>query len=265
MKALTYTTLAATVLAFASVSVAANDSGDSMDGMESMDADNPKPMTLAEWEYSSIYNLGIRAQYLLGEEVFGAKGNEVGNIENVIIASHEIAAVLVELGGFWELNDTHIAVPWDEVELTPDGIKIPVTKETVDDYKLFAENSFVTVESLRQTQSTQVDESFATGSETWKVTTLLNDYVVLESGAGYGYIAGMIFSKDGEIQAILVQPTVEGYGDGMYAYPFYAVGYEPYASIYTLPYESEEMVVMEPFQYTKLEGYWSDSRSKSTE
>lgn len=264
MKSLTHIALAATVLAFASVSVAAKDSHKSMDSMEAADSNKPDPIPLAEWEYSSISKLGIRAQYLLGKEVFGAKGNEVGNVENVLIRSHEIVAVLIELGGFWEFNDTHIAVPWKEVELTQDGLKIPVTKNTVDDYTLFAENSFVTAESLTQTQSTQVDESFATGSEVWKLTALLHDYVVLESGAGYGYIAGVIFSKDGKIQAIVVQRTVGDNDDGAYAYPFYGFRAEPHGSFYTLPYDSDQMVVMEPFQYTKLEGYWNDSQSGNT-
>lgn len=243
MKLLSYSVLAAIGLMLASA------------GAQAQGSNKTDATTLAEWEASEIYDLGgLRADYILGEEVFGPNGEEIGNVENVIIGSGHIVAIIAEVGGFWDIADTHIAVPWKEVQLTPDGFKIPVTEENYEDYALFAENSFVTMKSLGQAQ--QVDDTLATGAETWKLSALTDDYVVLEDGAGYGYVDDVIFSKDGKIKAVLVVPTVAAYGHGVYAVPFYSHGWQPYDSVYTLPFGPDEVTMLDQFDYSRFNSYW---------
>lgn len=70
----------------------------------------------------------------------------------------------------------------------------------------------------------------------------------------------MIFSQDGEIQAVVVESTVSAYGYGAYAYPFngYGVGWgwNPYSRVYTLPYGANQIGAMQPFQYHMFNGFW---------
>lgn len=246
MKSLLYSVFAVAGLLLVSAAAQAQNSND-------MDA-----AALAEWEYNSIYNAGgIRAEYMISEEVFGPEGEEIGNVENVIINSDgQIVALIAEVGGFWDIADTHIAVPWEEVQLIQDGFRIPVTEDNFEDYTLFADNSFVTTDSLQQVQA--VDDTLATGSQTWKLTALLDDYVLLENGDGYGYLDDVVFSKDGKIQALIVESTVAAYGYGLYAYPYYGYeyGWQPYDNVYTLPYGANAIGAMEPFQYEMYNGFW---------
>lgn len=45
--------------------------------------------------------------------------------------------MVAEVGGFWDIGDTHVAVPWAQVDVQSyDRIVVPVTEETVDDYQL---------------------------------------------------------------------------------------------------------------------------------
>src|SRR5699024_8844955 len=122
MKSLTYSAIAAAGLVVASAGAQAQSSNkaDAMT-MAKQSSAVADTATLAEWEYNSIYNAGgIRAEYMVTEEVFGPEGEEIGNVENVIVnAQGQIAAIIAEVGGFWDIADTHIAVPWDEVTLIP--------------------------------------------------------------------------------------------------------------------------------------------------
>lgn len=246
MKTLLYGVFAVAGLLLVSAAAQAQNSND-------MDA-----ATLAEWEYNSIYDAGgIRAEYMITEEVFGPEGEEIGNVENAIISAEgQIVAIIAEVGGFWDIADTHIAVPWEEVKLIQDGFRIPVTEDNFDDYSLFADNSFITTDSLQEAHA--VGDTLATGPKTWRLTALLDDYVLLKNGAGYGYLDDVIFSKDGKIQALIVQSTVAAYGYGRYAYPYYGYeyGWQPYDNVYTLPYGPEAIGALEPFNYDMFDSYW---------
>lgn len=213
--------------------------------------------TLAEWEESIRDRGGLRAEYMLTEEIFGPEGEEIGNVENIIVNGQgQIVAIIAEVGGFWDIGDTHIAVPWEEVTLIPDGLKIPVTEDNFDDYTLFAEKSYITMERLQQAR--QVDDSVATGPETWRLTALLGDYAALENGDGFGYVDDAIFSKDGQLQAVIVQSSLAAYGYGTYAFPFhgYAYGWRPYQHAYVVPYGPAVIDTLEPFRYDDFNGYW---------
>lgn len=258
MKTLSCSVLVATALLLVSASAqaqSANETNANSQVKQSpaiMDAD-----ALAEWEQSFSGTNGIRATHMLDEEVFGPEGEEIGEVDNVILGPQgQIIAMIAEVGGFWDINDTHIAVPWNEVTLIPDGFKIPVTEENFDNYTLFADNSFITMEKLQQAQ--QVDDTVATGAETWRISALLGDYVALENGVGFGYLDDVIFSKDGTIQAVIVQSSLAAYGYSSYAFPFhgYASGWRPSSHAYVLPYGPVVIDAVKPFHYSEITSYW---------
>ena len=216
-------------------------------------ADSSDVIAISDWNYGALYEAGgLQAENLMDEEVFGPTGEEIGSVENLIISvDNRIVAVVAQVGGLWDIGDTHVAVAWNEVELIGDGVRIPVTEDNADDYGLF-ENEYVTKESLQQI--IQVDDDVEAGIRSWKITELLDDYVTLSNGTGYGYVDDVVFSDNGEIQAIIVEPDTL-YGTGPYAYPYYSYdhGWRPGDPAYRLPYSENDVGELEPFDYSKFD------------
>lgn len=210
---------------------------------------------LSGWSNEEIYEKGgIRADSLMDAEVFGENEDAIGSIENVLITEdNKITAIIAQVGGLWDIGDTHVLVPWEEAEIHEDGVMVPVTEDNVDDYGLFASNEYITQQDLSQPQ--RVEEGIDAGIGVWKLTSLLDDYATVGEGIGYGYINNILFSSEGEIQAVIVE-TGAGFGSGTYAYPFYGDGYgwNPGDTAYTLQYDKEEVGDMESFDYNRYNG-----------
>jgi PRC-barrel domain len=142
------------------------------------------------------------------QEVYGETGEEAGEVEDLIIGPDgALPAVIVEVGGFLDVGDTHCRVRWEDVQLAPDleGISVPVSMENIEKYSIFPEDQ---------------EDAAERGS---RARELMNDYVsladyLLRHGAGRGL-------QDGDLSATGVYPDV-GYGvDGPYAYPWYGYKY----------------------------------------
>jgi sporulation protein YlmC with PRC-barrel domain len=202
---------------------------------------------------------GIRGENLLGAEVFGETGEEIGNVKNVIVSEqNRIVSVIAEVGGFWDMGDTHISVPWEKVEVTADGVRMPVNEDNAEDYNLFEGESPVSKQVLDQTVELG-EEDVTAGQRTWKLTELLNDYANLQGGAGYGYVNDVLFSKQGEVQAVIVNAANGGPNvRGPYAYPFYGYerGWSPGASSYEVPYSLEDVKKVPQFKEEDYSGLW---------
>lgn len=210
---------------------------------------------LDEWSYGKLYDDGNwTAEQLLDAPVYGPAGDDIGEVENVLVGTDgTIDAIIAEVGGFWDIGDTHARVPWSEVEVTWEEaggeprVEIPVTEETVEDYDLYGGvgGEFRVVDD---------DEPFTPRS--WRVTELINDYVTLEGGARYGWVEDLLFDQGGRLQAVVVDAAY-GPAYGPYAYPFYGYGYGFYPGYdyYGMPYTGEEIAGagLEPFDYDRFE------------
>lgn len=195
---------------------------------------------LVTWRQAEKYEDGWTAQQLFDTPVHGADGNDIGEIENLVVSAEgKIEKIIVEAGGFLDIGDVHLAVPWSEVEVGKglEMVKTPLKEDNVEDFSLFD------------------DDEVETGQRAWRATELMYDYVSLEDYRGYGMVHDLVFSKDGEVEAVLVNPDV-GYGrGGPYAYPYYGYerGFEPGADTYRLPYTQKEIAELGPFDYSVLE------------
>ncbi len=213
-------------------------------------------VALTEWRYDELYQQGWRGEQLLDAEVYGPTGEEIGDVENVILDGEgRIVSIIAEIGGFWDIGDTHINVPWNQVEVAPnfERVTIPVTEENVEEFGLFGENNLLT---RRQAgQLAEVDDDLATAGRTWKLSELVDDYVTLRGGIGYGYVEDAIFGQDGRLQAVLVNRDVAYGVGGPYAYPFYGYGrgFDPGLDYYEMPYGEGEVADMEPFEYERMD------------
>lgn len=219
-------------------------------------ADSVDLIALADWAYEPLYEDGWSLEELIDEaDAYGPEGEEIGDIENVLIGEDgKILAVVLEMGGFLDLGDTHIMVPWEEVEVAPglERITVPVDQENAEEYSMYGGVSFVT---KQETQDKQVVfEKVATGPRVWQATELLNDFAVLNGHVGYGYVDDLVFDRAGDLKAVVV--TADSlYGAGAYAYPFYgyAHGFDPGAPYYDLGYGESEVAQLDEFQTDQVE------------
>lgn len=209
-------------------------------------AQTDEPVAISSWNYDALYQMdGFRGEDLLFADVYDANGEDIGDVENVVIEDDRVVALIAEVGGFWDMGDSHVVVPWDEVEFAEGGFAIPVTEENIEQYDAFAEGSVVGG-SLDQIELAD-DGDVAVTASAYRLTDLMDDYVTTE-GVGYGYVEDVIISRDGVLEAVVVASRTGGY----YAYPYYGpgYGYAPYGATYELGYGADELGEMERFDYT---------------
>lgn len=213
---------------------------------------------IPEWRYEELYTAGFTVDELMDEmEVVGPDGEEMGEIEDVIFGEQgEVLAVIAEIGGLLDIGDTHVSVPWDEVEIAGGRIALPITEDNVDEYSVF-EADYLRAEEVASEIVPEVDDA-PTGPRAWRATELMGDYARLledDRFVNYGYVNDLVL-KDGELAAVLVTPNAAwGWGPGPYAYPYYGYGYgwRPGAEYYDLPYEREDVAELERFDPERME------------
>lgn len=68
-----------------------------------------------------------QVEHLIGQKVKDPQGNDVGDVENLLVRPDgKVAAMVVEWGTLAGLGANQVAVPWREVELSPDGKRVTV-------------------------------------------------------------------------------------------------------------------------------------------
>lgn len=218
--------------------------------------------SMEDLDYDDIYQQGgIRGRNLLGAEVFGTEDGEIGNVRDAIVSEQDdqIVALIAEVGGFWDMGDTHVAVPWDKVELTEDGVKVPVNEDNAEDYDLYEGEFSVAKQDLSEIRELD-DDDMETGDRSWKLSELINDYASIGDDTGYGYVNDVLFSKEGKVQGIVVETADDRYGRGYYAFPFYSYGngWSPNMRSYRIPSALEDVKKVPNFDYEQYQGLWDE-------
>ena len=213
-------------------------------------------VSLDGWTYDHLYEQGTSIEELLDADVDGPTGEDIGRVENVLFSAEgEALSVIAEVGGFLDIGDTHVSVPWEEVEIDADAdtVVLPVTQETVEEYTLFTDD-YVTLEDTQEIEEVGGNGwgTVDAGPRVWRAAELIGDYARLNGGetpVAYGYVDDIVV-VDGAIEAVVVSPDVTWGTPGTYAYPYYGTGYGwgPAYDYYDLPYTEEDIVEMEPFE-----------------
>lgn len=224
-------------------------------------------IALNSWGYDDIYAEGLSYERMIDDaDVLGPTGEEIGDVENVLIDdTGQAVALIAEVGGFWDIGDTHVSVPWSEIEISVGGdeIMIPVREETVDDYWVGDGAGFFFRDEAQSAQV--VDDDLQTGANVWKATDLVGDYAYLTGNDAYGYVNDLIFTSDGKLDAVVVNARGAG-APGYYAYPYtgYGVGWNPGAARYDMPYARDDIAVIETFEYDRMQrGQGVDTQATS--
>ncbi|HUF56441.1 MAG TPA: PRC-barrel domain-containing protein [Thermohalobaculum sp.] len=279
MRLFTTTTALAAVLALPGAAMAQTDSET---GTATGAIDAGQIVTLNEWRYDDLYAQGWSAENFIDEmKVYDENGEEIGDVEDLIVDPQgKLLAVIAEVGGLWDIGDTHVSVPWDRVTVNEarDGVVVPLTEENVGEYDAFAYSGLEGSQLGEQVAMGADDAEF--GARAFRISELIGDYARLtgeqaqqvepgveEEGVvaeearpmgtmrNYGYVSDVIIS-DGEIAATVVE-AASGFGGGSYAYPYYGYdagfGWEPGNEYYDMPYAEEDIGELEEFQYEELD------------
>lgn len=186
------------------------------------------------------YRDGFSAEQLIGADVVGTAGEEFGEVQSLILTPEgQIERVVVEVGGFLDIGDKAIAVPWDRITFDVEGRAVRangIDADNVEDFSLFGDREAIDPEGRR-----------------FRADELLDDYVRTAGDRYFGYVHDLIFSREGQLGGIVVTPDVmyptasymalpwHGYGDG--------IGFDPGDDTYTVPAMDDETAVYDPFPY----------------
>lgn len=220
-------------------------------------------IALSDWSYDTLYSGDSwSVEELFGTDVHGADGEDIGDVEDLVIdADGRVVALIAEVGGFWDIGDTHASIPWNEVEVAiGDRVAVPITEDTVDDYDIFGFSGLVTDNLEGQVVSGVDDEPLGPGL--WRASELIGDYARInadttgEGRLNYGYVSDLLI-RDGQIAATVVEAT-GAFGRGYYAYPYtptgpgYPANWTPRAATYDMPFLEGEVRSMERFDYDRI-------------
>jgi sporulation protein YlmC with PRC-barrel domain len=76
--------------------------------------------------------MATEVERLIGKDVYGMSGNDVGEIENLLIDPNgRVQAAIIEFGGFLGIGDNEVAVPWDQLKITADRVMINMSEEQI--------------------------------------------------------------------------------------------------------------------------------------
>jgi sporulation protein YlmC with PRC-barrel domain len=213
---------------------------------------------LTGWSYDSLYANGWSVENMFDTtEIIGANGEDLGDVENVIFSNDgKVLGIIAQVGGFWDIGDTHVHVPWDEVNIgeTIQQAQVPVTEENVDNYDVFGDywDSEQVITEADTGTTDVVDGDLITGPGIFKATDLIGSYVYTSDGTRYGYVSDIIVEY-GVISAIVADAATYG-RRGYYAYPYSYRGISPMGSQqYNMPYSTTEIDAIENFDYEQLQ------------
>lgn len=214
--------------------------------------------SLGAWSYDQLYSGGMSAEAIIDNaDVYGPEGEEIGEVEDILLGSDgTVVAIIAEVGGLWDIGDTHVSVPWDEVEISGDRIVTSVTEDNAAEHGVY-DNGRIARSEAAATLLSGVEDAMA-GDRLWRASELIGDYARLrEEGSyvNYGYVNDIILG-DGEVTAVVVEPDGRfGFG-GYQAYPYYGYdrghGWTPGSPYYDLPYRRDESAQLGAFEPGRL-------------
>jgi sporulation protein YlmC with PRC-barrel domain len=214
---------------------------------------NIHTVDMHKWKADSTTGWSVRK--LIGKTVKSAKGEDVGEVDNIVFTPEgKVRQLIVSTNGFLGFGEKNLAVIWSDVTIGPGNAYVitPITAESVKKYGLF--------DGFPKSSGPIVPRD-------WRASELIRSYVTLKGNVHYGYVRDLIVSKDGQLQAVIVSADVSyGYGSGgyagdYYAYPFYGYphglgyghhnGWNPGDQYYNLPYGEADIAELLPYVYAK--------------
>jgi sporulation protein YlmC with PRC-barrel domain len=98
----------------------------------------------------------IRMEWVLDAEIISADGDDVGDVENVILAEDGgPRAAIVSVGGFLGIGDHEVAIPWEDLTLDEEAqeIRTRLTEEEIEALEEYEEGEDVDLRTQLETAS----------------------------------------------------------------------------------------------------------------
>jgi sporulation protein YlmC with PRC-barrel domain len=81
---------------------------------------------------AGVFPMVDSAKDLIGKDVYGANGKEIGEINNLLVGpDNRVHAAVVEFGGFLGMGEHKVAVPWDQLNVTKDRVTANMTEDQI--------------------------------------------------------------------------------------------------------------------------------------
>jgi sporulation protein YlmC with PRC-barrel domain len=75
---------------------------------------------------------GEEAENLIGKKAYGADGQEVGEVTNLLIGSDgQARAAVIEFGGFLGIGSNEVAVDWSKLQVAEDRVMVSMTEDEI--------------------------------------------------------------------------------------------------------------------------------------
>lgn len=184
----------------------------------------------------------VQVEKLIGETVENFDGENVGDIESVIVGeSGEVRAVVVGVGGFLGIGERLVAIDWSELDISENGdtVRIAATADqlkAMPAYTYEAEERRGTIYQDRRFVSRSADDDTADADDdsdkeemelkesvstdtlfdrqgNVKASKLIGIDVVDAQGEVVGDIEEILFSDDGKVFAVLGAGGILGMGE----------------------------------------------------
>ncbi len=94
----------------------------------------PAPATDQQQAAAEPMSAPVLAKDVIGSDVVNNKGDEVGEIKDLVIDANQVQYAVVSVGGFLGIGDKEVVVPLDQLKLGEDKSYL-MTAETVDQLK----------------------------------------------------------------------------------------------------------------------------------
>jgi sporulation protein YlmC with PRC-barrel domain len=96
------------------------------------DARAPRAGAAAVAPATGTFPVAKDVESLMGKDVYGADGKDVGDLENVLVGPNgRVRAAIVEFGGFLGIGEHKVAVPWEELNIQGDRVTVNMTEDQV--------------------------------------------------------------------------------------------------------------------------------------
>ena len=197
-----------------------------------------------DWDYGTLYKDGFSADDFLDAEVVGKTGDEIGEVEDMVVGRNgRVTHLIVETGGFLDIGDRHVMVPIQRANITGmDSVTIDMQADRIGDFSLFG----------------NIEDKDDLPGRRWRISELIGDYAYLKDEVSYGWVDDVVMTSKGEIKAVVVNPDVTYGARGPYAVPYYgwnqAYDWDPGRDYYMTPYSREELERFDRFDRTQLKG-----------
>lgn len=94
----------------------------------------------------------MSAQDVVGNEVLNSQGEEIGEVEDVVVDQNQTAHAVISVGGFLGLGDKEVAVPMDRLTPAQDGggATTDLTEEELEGLPAYEEGQYSSIERQQQ-------------------------------------------------------------------------------------------------------------------